>query len=111
LVLAALAIGCSSAPQADIPGPEVIRRWKQNGDYYALLEIVDACIDPLSGKKVSKADVRKYLGHGCETRNCYPGAGPKMWVYSSLRRVPYDSYLMIEFNDQDMVKNVGWASE
>ena len=49
--------GCASAPQSfNDPSPEVFRRWQESRDYYALLEIVDAYIDP-SVHKATKAEI------------------------------------------------------
>lgn len=92
------------------PAPDVSRRWRERRDYYALLEIVDAYIDPFN-HKAAKADVLKHLGRGCDTPDSYPNAGPRIWVYPSSRRVPYGSYLVIEFDEDDMVKHIEWASE
>jgi len=90
------------------PAPEVFATWRAFHDYYALLEIVDAYIDPFCNN-ASKADVLKYLGDTHDPE--YPNAGPKMWVFSSVRRVPYGSYLVIRFDDNDAVKEVFWVSE
>jgi hypothetical protein len=112
-----LIFGCAScshsttiAPNA--PAPEVFRKWKEHHDYYALLEIVDAYIDP-NLHEASKADVLKYLGHGIDTPDDYPNAGPKLWVYESVRRRcdGLDTYLLVEFDERDIVKTIFWGSE
>src|SRR5580704_11014454 len=69
--------------------------WQKTGDYYALLKIVDAHIDPRYNGNVSEADVIKYLGDGSHDGDGYPGAGPNVWVYSSSRCIPEGSYLFV----------------
>jgi len=92
------------------PAPEVFQRWARDHSYYALLEIVDAFIDPRS-HHATKADVRKYLGKGYDDTGAYPNSGPNRWVYTSSRLVPYGSYLLIEFDDHQSVKAIDWVSE
>jgi len=112
IILIAVVAGCVSAPESRSkePASEVFQRWEKSRSYYALLELVDAYIDPLSNK-ASKSDVEKYLGPGIDTPDHHPNAGPNMWVYPSIRRVPHGSYLIIEFDDQGMVQRIGWVSE
>ena len=80
-------IGCSAVPAKQTtedlfnPSPEVFHRWQETGSFYALFEIVDAYIDPFT-HKATKTDVLKYLGSGCDATDCYPNAGPRLWVYS-----------------------------
>ena len=90
------------------PSGEVFRKWKGDGDYYALLEIVDAYIDPFS-HKATKADVLKYIGKKYDPD--YPNAGPKMLIFPSSRRIGYGSYLVVYFDDYDNVREIGWVSE
>jgi hypothetical protein len=71
---------------------------------------VDRYIDPNSNR-ATKKDVLRYLGRGCDSPDGYPNAGPKLWVYTSIRRVPYGSYLYIDFDEKDMVKAIEWGSE
>ncbi len=92
------------------PSPEVFQRWTKDHSYYALLEIVDAYIDPRT-HKATKADVRRYIGKGDDTKGYYPNSGPNLWVFPSSRRVPYGSYLIIEFDSHQKVKKVDWVSE
>ena len=108
--------GCTGAPARVAsdgslnPSPEVFKKWHEEGNYYALLEIVDAYIDPFNfNHKATKADMLKYLGQKCDSE--YPNAGPKMWVFPSSRRVPYGSYLVVYFDDHDNVKQIEWVSE
>ena len=103
-------VGVRESRYSHTPGPEVFRKWREGANYYALLEIVDVYIDPFN-HKATKADVLKYLGPGCDTEDNYPQAGPRMWVYPSVRPVPYGSYLIIYFDEHDVVKEIGWASE
>jgi hypothetical protein len=116
LILTVLVIsGCASSghrSSAELyaPAPEVFHKWNEHQDYYALLEIVDAYIDPFN-HKATKADVLKYLGQGCDSPEGYPNAGPKTWVYFSSRRVPYGAILIIDFDDHDVVTEIGWVSE
>jgi len=103
--------GCAaSAPQDEVPSA-VYRAWREKGSYYALLEIVDAHIDPSVHSRVSKADVRGYLGPGADSPDLYPNAGPDFWVYFSSRRVPFGSYLFVEFDKAGFVKEISWGSE
>ena len=90
---------------------DVYQAWREKDSYYALLEIVDAHIDPSVHPRVSKADVRKYLGPAVDSPDLYPNAGPDLWVYSSSRRVPFGSYLFVEFDKAGFVKEIIWGSE
>lgn len=103
--------GCAGNRTNDAVPANVERNWREHGSYYALLEIVDAHIDPFNHRNVSRADVRKYLGDGIDDRDGYPNAGPNFWVYPSSRRVPYGSYLLVYFDDSGHVEEIGWASE
>jgi hypothetical protein len=98
----------ASVPFAD---GGAVERWRATGDYDALLELVDAHIDPAWNGKVSKADVTRYLGEGIHDPDGYPNAGPDFWVYSSRRPVPVGSYLYIAFTGDGLVKAVSWGSE
>jgi|GEM_PF-4482398 len=102
------------------PVPEsTYKAWQDHRSYYALLEIVDAHIDPCGGYespcgeprsyRATKAEVRRLLGDSIDKD--YPHAGPDTWVYSSDRHVPLGSYLVIEFDKQGLVKEIGWVSE
>jgi hypothetical protein len=108
--------GCSTTPASPLisaaaldDGPS--QRWRTTGDYYALLELVDAHIDPEWNGKVSKADVAKYLGEGIHDPDGYPNAGPNIRVYESTRAVQVGAYLFIRFTDDGFVKSVSWGSE
>ena len=90
---------------------EVLARWLKDNSYYALVEIVDAYIDPQYSSAVSKARVRELLGPGMDRREDYPGASENRWIYPSSRHVPYGSYLIIEFNEAGNVRFLEWASE
>lgn len=90
------------------PSPDIFRRWQEERSYYALIEIVDAYIDPLNNE-ATKTDVLKYLGKTYD--DGYPNAGAKMWVFPSSRRVPYGAYLIIYFDENDKVEEIGWVSE
>lgn len=92
------------------PDPEVFQRWTKDHNYYALLELVDAYIDPRM-HQATKADVRRYLGNGYDDTGAYPNSGPNLWVYPSSRRVQFGSYLIIEFDSHQRVKTVDWVSE
>ena len=90
--------------------PQVMQAWRQHRSYYALVEILDTCINPW-GDPATKAQVRKILGPGGEGPDAYPGLGANTWLYTSTRKVPYGSYCFISFGDDDKVKDVSWASE
>ncbi|HEX5000635.1 MAG TPA: hypothetical protein VFY29_20595 [Terriglobia bacterium] len=101
------------------PVPEsTYMRWRERRSYYAILEILDAHINPcpdespcrtLPARRATKADVARLLGS--DRDDGYPNAGPDMWVYPSDRRIGVGHYLMITFDRQGMVDGVGSASE
>ena len=114
IVAALLAVsGC--ATQGTIEGdgvpPAVYDAWHKGRSYYALLQIVDAHIDPDNYNTATKEDVRKHLGEPIDDPELYPNAGPDYWVYISSRRGPNGSYLIIEFDSQGKVKGIDWVSE
>ncbi len=111
LFLLVMLVGCVSMGTGitrDEVSQRVVRRWHDEGSYYALLEIVDAHI---ATGRTTKEHVRERLGQAADSPDGYPNAGPKMWVYSSSRRVPYGSYLVVRFDDRDVVEDVSWVSE
>jgi outer membrane protein assembly factor BamE (lipoprotein component of BamABCDE complex) len=104
-----LMAACASAPPDDdirkeVP-QEVHDRWQQDGNYYALLELVEAYVEP----GVSKEVVRRHLGEGATDPDDYPNAGPNYWVYFSSRRVMEPHILIVEFDDRGLVKDAGWV--
>lgn len=114
-IVAALlaASGCAAQGSIgeDTVSPAVYDTWHKDGSYYALLEIVEAHIDPDNYNKATKEDVRKHLGKPIDDPDGYPNAGPDCWVYTSNRRGPGGSYLIIDFDSQGKVKAVDWVSE
>ena len=110
LLATAALISCARQPAHPWEAsPRAYREWQETGSYYALLEIVDAHIDPFNKKNVTRQQVLHHLG--TRYNPDYPGAGPKMLVYPSSRKVPYGSYLIISFDDSDCVKSIDWVSE
>ena len=113
ILLVAIAVGCASTPENSQhkvlrPDPTVYHRWTEQGNYYALLEIVDAHIH----EGVTKADVLKHLGTPfADNPEDYPNAGPNNWVYHGNRRAPYGSYLYIGFDQNGLIKELSWGSE
>ncbi|MEX2213885.1 MAG: hypothetical protein WD768_07145 [Phycisphaeraceae bacterium] len=95
------------APVNDVPA-SVYRQWHEQRNYYALVQIIDAHIH-VNG--TTKAEVREKLGDGLDNRDGYPNAGPDFWVYPSSRRVPWEHYLLVEFDQRGIVKEISWASE
>ena len=90
--------------------PDVMEAWRHHRSYYALIEILDTCINPWCNP-ATKTRVREILGPGGEGPDAYPGLGSNTWVYTSSRRVPYGSYCFITFGADDKVKSIDWASE
>ena len=90
--------------------PEVMEAWHLHRSYYALVEILDTCINPWCNP-ATKDQVRKILGPGGEGPDAYPGLDSNTWVYTSSRKVPYGSYCFITFGEDDKVKSIDWASE
>jgi hypothetical protein len=86
----------------------VLESWRSERSYYALVEIVDAYIDP-SVHRATKQQVEELLGS--QRDDGHPGASPDCWIYSSSRRIPRGSYLCIYFDDRGLVRQIEWISE
>lgn len=90
--------------------PDVTDAWHRHRSYYALVEILDTCINPWCNP-ATKAQVREILGPGGQGPDAYPGLGSNTWLYTSSRKVPYGSYCFITFGEDNKVKAIDWASE
>jgi hypothetical protein len=86
----------------------VLQSWASERSYYALVEIVDAFIDP-TVHRATKQQVEELLGS--QRDEGHPGASPDCWIYSSSRRVRRESCLCIYFDERGTVKEVDWISE
>jgi len=99
--------GCTSQTTSpDGISPSVWQRWQQDRSYYALVEIIDVKINPWANP-ATKTKVLELLGPSIE----HPGTSDDVWVYPSVREVPYGSYALIRFDDKDKVKAIEWLSE
>ena len=102
-------IALDEEPEED-PVPQTTSlAWRKHQSYYALLEIIDAHLDP-NYHEATKADVKTFLGEGIDD-GLYPNSGPDMWVYTSTRHVPHGTYLLISFDKHGVVKEIDWADE
>lgn len=109
LVVGIALCGCAQK-QGEFTGvpKSVLKSWHSERSYYALVEIVDAYIDP-SFHQATKQRVEELLGNRRD--DGHPGASPDCWIYSSSRRVPHGSYLCIYFDERDVVRKIDWISE
>jgi hypothetical protein len=98
-----------SADTDDNVSEAVFIAWRENRSYYALLEILDAYIDP-SFHKATKSDVIKYIGEGSDI-DIFGKKNEIQWYYTSHRRPNGSVRLIITFNDDDIVTDIQWASE
>jgi len=121
-LLAAIPGGCRLAEAtphpARLPGgillspvcPAASRAWASSQSYYALLEILDAHLDPWTDA-ADRATVRRFLGAPIDSPDGYPNAGPNLWVYPSSRRVPWAHILLVDFDADGRVLSLDWVSE
>src|SRR5262249_41950279 len=84
--------------------------WKRNQSYYALKELVDEYIEGCGGYKASRDEVRLVLG---EPMDEYAGhkKNDYFWVYTSSRRIPCGTYLLITYDEKGFVSIIEWADE
>ena len=104
------------------PGPEVhlpenvLRAWRERRSYYALVEIVDARLDPLT-REATREDVRSALGEPLGAERWHPRDAREppdrwdRWLYPSNRHVPYGSTLLVCFDADGRVADLGWTNE
>ena len=89
--------------------PPVYRAWQTKQSYYALVEIIDAHLDP-SFHRVSKADVERFLGS--------PNWGTvnqdtnRVWAYQGLgRHIPQQDKALFNFDTNGALTTIEWVSE
>ena len=85
----------------------VLTRWRATHGYYALLEIVEGIIEPEIGR-LRRADVEMLLGKGDPD---YPNSKGRLLHYAGDRRISAGAHVLIELDDHDTVKDLGWVSE
>ena len=108
-VMALAMCGCAHGPErASGVSRGVLQSWAEQRSYYALVEIVDAFIDP-TVHRATKQQVEELLGG--QRDDGHPGASSDCWIYSSRRHVPRESCLCIYFDERSVVKKVDWISE
>ena len=122
VLLAALPAGCHLAeatPRASTLAdgvhlspvcPAASRAWARSQSYYALLELLDAHLDPRD-HTVNRTTVRRFLGVPIDSPDGYPNAGPDLWVYPASRRVGWEHILLVSFGANGRVRSLDWASE
>lgn len=105
LILFVGAIGCQSNRVA----PDVSRRWHDQRSYYALVEIIDAHLDP-QFHRVSKQEVLTNLGT--------PNWGTinqdtnLVWAYQgSGRHIPQGDKVLFNFDTNGVLTSLDWISE
>jgi hypothetical protein len=88
----------------------VLDDWRKHGSYYALLEIVEARIEPALGK-IRMEQVIDLLG----TRRVeldYPNSRrDNFLVWSSSRLIPQGSCLIVRFSPDGIAQSIDWVSE
>jgi hypothetical protein len=96
---------------------EVLHAWTQYRSYYALIEILDTYLNPENITEATKEEVREYLGepgrYFVDPNFGEPAFEGNSWMYSSRRRVPIGSYLLIGFDDDGTTnpEKIYWVSE
>ena len=88
----------------------VLEEWRTHGSYYALLEIVEARIEPALGK-IRREQVVELLGERRLDRGYPSPQRINVLVWSSSRLVPRGSYLVVRFNSENVATEVDWVSE